>query len=29
MRRATPADAEALSSVSVRAFSETFGHLYP
>lgn len=29
IRRATPADAEALSSVSVRAFTETFGHLYP
>ena len=29
IRRATPADAEALSSVSARAFRETFGHLYP
>jgi ribosomal protein S18 acetylase RimI-like enzyme len=28
IRRATPADAEALSRVGVRTFVETFGHLY-
>ena len=28
IRRATPADANALSALASRAFSETFGHLY-
>ena len=29
IRRATPADADTLSSLGARTFSETFGHLYP
>lgn len=29
IRRATPADADALSMVGVRTFVDTFGHLYP
>jgi len=29
LRRATPADAEALVAVGVASFTETFGHLYP
>src|SRR4051812_44364845 len=29
LRRATPADADALSSLGARTFTETFGHLYP
>lgn len=29
IRRATPADAETLSALAARTFSETFGHLYP
>lgn len=29
IRRATPADAEALSRIGAETFSETFGHLYP
>lgn len=29
LRRATPADAAALSSLASRTFTETFGHLYP
>ena len=29
IRRATPADAEALSEIGARTFTETFGHLYP
>jgi ribosomal protein S18 acetylase RimI-like enzyme len=29
LRRATPADVEALAAVGVATFSETFGHLYP
>ena len=29
IRRATPADAETLSALSIRTFDETFGHLYP
>jgi GNAT superfamily N-acetyltransferase len=29
IRRATPADADAVSSLGARTFTETFGHLYP
>ena len=29
VRRATPADAEALSRVATQAFTQSFGHLYP
>jgi diamine N-acetyltransferase len=29
IRRAGPADAEALSAIGARTFTETFGHLYP
>ena len=29
IRRATPDDAEALSLLAARTFTETFGHLYP
>lgn len=29
IRRATPADAEALSRIGAETFAETFGHLYP
>ena len=29
IRRATPADADTLSSLGARTFTETFGHLYP
>jgi ribosomal protein S18 acetylase RimI-like enzyme len=29
IRRATPADAEALASIGARTFADTFGHLYP
>ena len=29
IRRATPADADALSAIGVRTFVDTFGHLYP
>lgn len=29
VRRATPADAEALSEVATQAFTQSFGHLYP
>jgi ribosomal protein S18 acetylase RimI-like enzyme len=29
IRRATPADAELLSGLAARTFTETFGHLYP
>ncbi|HRD29752.1 MAG TPA: GNAT family N-acetyltransferase [Caulobacter sp.] len=29
IRRATPADAEALSHIGAETFTETFGHLYP
>jgi ribosomal protein S18 acetylase RimI-like enzyme len=29
LRRATPADAEALAAIGVATFTETFGHLYP
>ena len=29
IRRATPADADALSRISRRTFTDTFGHLYP
>lgn len=29
IRRATPADAEAVSRIATRTFTETFGHLYP
>lgn len=29
IRRATPADARALSEIGARTFTETFGHLYP
>ena len=29
IRRATPADAAALSAIAERCFVETFGHLYP
>jgi len=29
IRRATPADAGALSAIARRTFTETFGHLYP
>ena len=29
IRRATPADAETLSALAARTFTETFGHLYP
>ncbi|HEY0505242.1 MAG TPA: GNAT family N-acetyltransferase [Lysobacter sp.] len=29
LRRAVPADAEALSALSAACFTETFGHLYP
>lgn len=29
IRRATPADADALSRIGVATFAETFGHLYP
>ena len=29
IRRATSADAEVLSALAVRTFTETFGHLYP
>jgi diamine N-acetyltransferase len=29
IRRAAPADAEALSSLGARTFAEAFGHLYP
>ena len=29
IRRATPADAEALSRIGAETFSETFGHMYP
>lgn len=29
IRRATPADAETLSRLCARTFTETFGHLYP
>jgi ribosomal protein S18 acetylase RimI-like enzyme len=29
IRRATPADAEALSAIARATFAETFGHLYP
>ena len=29
LRRATPADAEALSAIGAQTFAETFGHLYP
>ena len=29
IRRATPADAQALSEIAKATFSETFGHLYP
>ncbi|HYE47454.1 MAG TPA: GNAT family N-acetyltransferase [Caulobacter sp.] len=29
IRRATPADAQALSWIGAETFSETFGHLYP
>lgn len=29
IRRATPADAEALADIGARTFTETFGHLYP
>lgn len=29
IRRATPADAEALSDIATRCFVEAFGHLYP
>ncbi|MFT4246949.1 MAG: GNAT family N-acetyltransferase [Pseudomonas sp.] len=29
IRRATPDDAEALSALAARTFTETFGHLYP
>ena len=29
LRRATPADAEALSAIGAATFTETFGHLYP
>lgn len=29
IRRAVPADAETLSALSARTFTETFGHLYP
>ena len=29
IRRATPADAEVLSGLAARTFTETFGHLYP
>jgi diamine N-acetyltransferase len=29
IRRATPADADLLSEIGARTFSETFGHLYP
>ena len=29
IRRATPADAQALSDIAKATFSETFGHLYP
>lgn len=29
IRRATPADAEALSRIGAQTFTETFGHLYP
>lgn len=29
IRRATPADAEALSRIGAETFTETFGHLYP
>lgn len=29
IRRATPADAEALSAIGASTFAETFGHLYP
>jgi len=29
IRRATPADADALSAVGARTFVDTFGHLYP
>lgn len=29
IRRATPADAEALSRIGAETFTETFGHMYP
>ena len=29
IRRAVPADAELLSALAARTFTETFGHLYP
>jgi hypothetical protein len=29
IRRAVPADAQALSALATRTFTETFGHLYP
>ena len=29
IRRATPADAETLSAIATRTFTEAFGHLYP
>lgn len=29
LRRATPADAQALSALSATCFTQTFGHLYP
>ena len=29
VRRATPADADAMSRISRRTFTDTFGHLYP
>lgn len=29
IRRATPADAQALSTIGARTFTETFAHLYP
>ncbi|MET3664605.1 GNAT family N-acetyltransferase [Caulobacter sp. 1776] len=29
LRRATPADADTVSSLGARTFTETFGHLYP
>lgn len=29
IRRASPADAQALSSIAIRTFIEAFGHLYP
>ena len=29
IRRASPADAQALSGIATRTFIESFGHLYP